>query len=241
MNLEQSQLAVEVIRCKEIAVAARNPGHPCSQIVNYQLRRTVDFQAPEPWNGSIDARILFISSNPGFDPHEQTVTAQWEDEKALGYFESRLSNFRMQTGQKKRYPPFLSFIKQRASEILQRPANPSEDYCSTELVHCKSRHEADGISTALSHCAGLYLTRLLACSGAKIVVLVGGTVQRYFKDNEPFRLGLDYGDLVTHTVSGREFMFASVYHNNHRGKRALKDVLGPDKLGILRQYYDEHR
>ena len=206
-----------------------NSKFACSEIVNSQ-KPDVAFQLPEPWNGDINARILFLSSNPGYNPDEDTVTEKmvsYDNQTALNHFDHRLLNTNWPTGT---YPAFFNYIKQIASEMLDHEADPQKDYCSTEIVHCKSNNEV-GVACAASHCVERWLKLLLNSSGAKVVVLVGGTAQWYC--NKYFRVEIGYGQTVSINIDSREFLFTSVYHNNARfagvgekKKRVLENIIG---------------
>ncbi len=192
-----------------IKEAKDNSKFACSEIVNSQNK---SFQLPEPWNGNINAPILFLSSNPGYNPEEDTVTKEWDDQIALDHFEQRLEDTCWPTGT---YPAFFNYIKEIASDILDHEANPQEDYCSTEIVHCKSPNEV-GVACAATHCVERWLKSLLNISKAKVVVLVGGTSQWYC--NKYFKVEIDYGKIVKLNLDDRQFLLTSIYHNNARFK-----------------------
>ncbi len=221
MNESQKQVALAIIRCLMVDTARKDNSRACYQIINVQQG---EFQLPEPWNGNIDAPIMFLSSNPGYDPNEETVTehwpltsdSKWDEEQALNHFENRLTmHFKKKDGSSKPSPDFFSFLRISASQILGYEANPDTDYCSTEIVHCKSNDEL-GVNCAMMHCANRWLETILNVAGAKVVILVGGTVQWFL--NQHYRLNIGYGDVLTKRIGNRDLMFASIYHNNARFK-----------------------
>jgi len=63
-------------------------------------------------------------------------------------------------------------VRSRAYELYDRNVMPGLDYALTEVVHCKSKGNK-GVESALDECADLYLTRVLSCSGSRILVILG--------------------------------------------------------------------
>ncbi len=218
MNELQKALALQIMRCPIIAEAKGNSKFACSEIVNLQ-KPEAGFQVPEPWNGNINAPILFLSSNPGYNPDEDTVTQDMlnlDEQIALNHFENRLtSEFKNKSGQKVAFPDFFNDIRAVASTILDHKADPQKDYCSTEIVHCKSNNEV-GVGCAAMHCAERWLVQLLTTSEARIVILVGSKAQIYCKRYLNFEI--NYGQIVMRNIGDREFVFTSLYHNNARFK-----------------------
>jgi hypothetical protein len=78
-------------------------------------------------------------------------------------------------------PPvrYWSSIRNGASELFNRDAVPGVDYALSEIVHCKSRNEV-GVQEALNQRAGRYLMKLLSCSRADVLVLVGRKTLNYW-------------------------------------------------------------
>jgi hypothetical protein len=211
MNEEQKKLALEIMHCPMVEIARTDTSRACNEIVNVQKG---EFQLPEPWNGNINAPILFLSSNAGYDPDEDTVTSSWDTDKALTHFEARLvSQFRKKDGSPKNSPDFFRYIKDIATEILVKEADPVRDFCSAEIVHCKSNNE-QGVPCAIRHCADRYFEKLLAVSGAQVVILVGSATLGHVR--ALYNMEIDYGTIIKRDFGQREFMFAAVYHNNAR-------------------------
>lgn len=196
MNQNQQALALQIMNCPMVTESKGNSKFACSEIVNSQ-KPNVTFQLPEPWNGNINAPILFLSSNPGYNPDEDTITKEslnYDNQAALNHFENRLtSEFRDKNGQKLAFPDFFRDIRGIATQILGHEANPQKHYCSTEIVHCKSNNE-EGVACAATHCTERWLKLLLNTSGAKVVILIGGTAQWYC--NKYFGIEIGYGQTV---------------------------------------------
>jgi hypothetical protein len=88
---------------------------------------------------------------------------------------------------------------------------------SPKLNRCTERERSSlkqGVAYATQHCADRYLERIFDVSGAKVVILVGSTVLSQF--TKRFRSEINYGRTEKITIGQREYMFASVYHNNAR-------------------------
>jgi hypothetical protein len=159
----------------------------CSKIVNVQRAQTWnDFQVPEPWSGHLGrAPILFFSSNPSISTTEAYPKGARDPEVSLeNFFDSRFDGHWIKDGNYalnadlKSYGPvvhYWSCIQNRAGELLGRKARPGIDYALSEIVHCKSEKEV-GVKEALVTCANRYMMRLLSCSNAVVLVLVGSKV-----------------------------------------------------------------
>ena len=178
------QLLLEIARC-EVAQqhwGIRRLKSPCSAIVATQKAPSWEgFQVPEPWSGDIvRVPILFLSSNPSVSNTEAFPRGSSGDAAILDFFNGRFDGHWIRDGKYPRnndgsYGPavrFWSSIRNRASELLDRSVEPGVDFALSEVVHCKSRSE-QGVQSALANCAGRYLKKLLACSGATVIALVG--------------------------------------------------------------------
>ena len=191
-------VALSVARCLEVDAARAQVGHPCRPVVKLQPARPSRFQVPEAWAGNIrDGRIVFISSNPSISQAgdhqsgsiaEMYPTADWGDDDIADFvlhrFDSASSwatpagHFKRQDGTLSPKPvAFWNNVRRRASEILTfpgdtagYPADPSQDYAMTEVVHCKSKGEF-GVSAAARTCADRHMDSVLRLSPALVVVL----------------------------------------------------------------------
>lgn len=70
MTTLENQVCWDIISCG--LNSHSQSSSPCISLINGQYAPTVgQFQVPEPWNGKIsDAKILFVSINPGFNKNE---------------------------------------------------------------------------------------------------------------------------------------------------------------------------
>lgn len=169
--MQRNDLLLAITRCPELAKARGGAPLPCSEIARRQP--CDDYHVPEPWSGHIDAApILFISSNPSISENEHYPTPHWSDRNTVDFFQRRFdpdAGYSYSAFSKVR---FWASARQRAGEILQRDAVPGSDFALTELVHCKSRGE-QGVKEALATCSGQWLTPILECAAASIVILLG--------------------------------------------------------------------
>ena len=90
---EVQQLLGEISQCpvaREIRLGNSTSSCACRQIVGVQTG--ADFQVPEPWSGQIDiAPLLFISSNPSIDEHEDYPYRSWESSRTADFFSNRFA------------------------------------------------------------------------------------------------------------------------------------------------------
>jgi hypothetical protein len=229
MDQQQRALALKILRCPVIQVAAKSPSHPCHQIVSSQ---TSEFQLPEPWNGDINAPILYLSSNPSYNPLEMTVTKHWREEEALDYFEKRLQNEVAVVDKKRSRPGFWGFIRNHATDLLGRNATCGTDYASTEVVHCKSPRQI-GVPQAIYECSPRFLENVLEVCGAKVVFLVGS---KALQAMQRFGLQLEVGHVKIWRVGAKGFLFAATPHPGDHVPSKLANVFTEEKIEELRQY-----
>ena len=77
---DAAKLALEISSCNEVANALSDASHPCHGVVSWQAKQWIptittiassDMHRPEAWTGDITkAPIIFLSSNPSFNKHE---------------------------------------------------------------------------------------------------------------------------------------------------------------------------
>jgi hypothetical protein len=190
---EHEALLLEIANC-EIArhVLDTSDQHcACSKIVAAQGAPDWNgFQVPEPWSGHLgEAPILFFSSNPSISTREAYPKGAGNPKVSLqNFFDSRFDGYWIQHGKQalesdlKTYGPVVKYwssIQNRAEELLGRKARPGIDYALSEIVHCKSERE-EGVKEALITCANRYMMKLLSCSGAVVLVLVGDKVLNHW-------------------------------------------------------------
>jgi hypothetical protein len=161
------QLLHEIARCPNVqqCLGTASP-HPCQKVVHAQELRVAAHQLPEPWNGRIEtAPILFVSSNPSFNPREQFPNLSWGDEQIATFFTTRFDHSDQSSH-------FWRVVRRIAEALLGRPPRPGVDYALTEIVRCKSRKE-EGVVDAIRECAPRYLARTFEVAGATVIVALG--------------------------------------------------------------------
>ena len=188
-------------------------------------------------------RCCSFGSNPAISAVERYPDDGWPDAEIVAYFDGRFGDAPSapiadgrrvlnSDGSRSRASPYLSSVRLRARELgLERPGI---DYAMTEVVHCKSRSEAEGVAAASAACAAAHFAPLLAACGARLVVFLGAhaaaAAQRH--------LGLDpavplHGPLP---VAGRSRWVVFLPHPNARGKKkSLAAHLSPAQVAELRQ------
>lgn len=169
--MQCDELLLEITRCPELAKAQVCVSHPCSAIAGCQVGEK--YHVPEPWSGHIGAApILFVSSNPSIDEREHYPTPGWTDARTIEFFQRRFDPDAGYSYSAFRKVHFWASVRRRAGEILNRDAIQGKDFALTELVHCKSRGE-HGVEKALATCSGRWLTPVMECASAGIVILLG--------------------------------------------------------------------
>ena len=186
-----------ISRCENVRFCLETSApHPCRKIVEYQVRdrgvRNYDeFQLPEPWVGEIDvAPILLVASNPSIGEDDHSCGAADDDEVweshhlAHGggrrpYIIDGIYCTRPDGSAVKRVRYWMG-ARARAVELIPaRPVIPGRDYALTEIVHCKSPKEY-GAPEAEATCADRHMEKIMAISGARIVIAVGAFAWRWF-------------------------------------------------------------
>lgn len=172
-------LLIEIARCPNVTACLTNPSraHSCADVVRSQKTTKVDHQLPEPWSGDLEhAPILFVSSNPSIadESHDFYPRTGWSDAKIRDYFQNRFGGGRTTwvSAEAYRSVQYWAEVRGRASELLGRDARPGLDFALTEVVHCKSRNNV-GVDSARDECSRRYLGRVLECSRARVIVVLG--------------------------------------------------------------------
>jgi len=91
---------------------------------------------------------------------------------------------------------------------------PGTDYAITAAVHCKSRSEI-GVAAAFGPCVGRYLKRVVAQSGASVVVCLGVFAARAVR--QTFDVPSDVKTFGPVKIGQRERMFTFLPHPAARG------------------------
>jgi hypothetical protein len=241
-------LLLEIARCPivQLCIENSNNDHPCSMVVNIQGTVSImNHQVPEPWSGHIDtAPILFVSSNPSISELDEFPTGNWTDENIIDFFDNRFGGGKKDwiregkkgLGRDGKYlgsTQFWASVKLRAEELLEREVEPGKDYALTEIVHCKSKSEI-GVREASDFCTDRYFDRILAVSGASIIVVLGSAareglgVKFGFPDNKsvlgPIRLG------------GRERIVTFLPHPNAFKPRSFAKCLSENEMKAIRVF-----
>lgn len=168
LSTKSHTLLTEVARCPNVASCFTHPDHehPCRRVIAAQQLPRSTYHLPEPWSGRIEsAPILFVSSNPSFNPRERFPTESWSDDEIETFFTTRFQHSD-QTSH------FWRVVRRIAEDILGRAPRSGYDYALTEVVRCKSWKES-GVVQALEECEGRYLARTLEVAAATLIVALG--------------------------------------------------------------------
>jgi hypothetical protein len=162
-------LLIEVARCPVVSdcLAGRVPGHACSSVVAAQGLTRSRHQLPEPWSDDIEsAPILFVESNPSFNPGERFPTSEWSDAEIERFFVTRFDEG---------VPPvrYWRMVHAIARDLLGRDARPGLDYALTEIIRCKSQKEAGVTEAAMDECSSRYFVLTLKIAAASVIVPLG--------------------------------------------------------------------
>jgi uracil-DNA glycosylase len=245
MSQPHLDLLIEIARCP---LANPDTNHPCAEIVSSQ-RKAKDFQLAEPWSGGLrSAPILFLSSNPAISEKEKYPTWAWADERIADFFEHRFGGGHEQWTEgglyylhpdgtrSKNWVRFWAAVRQRAAELLQRDKDqvrPGIDYALSEIVHCKSKQE-QGVEKARDKCANRYLRRIVAESGAKIIVCLGKSADRTVR--QLFDVPEEHAKVHQVKDSQRVRYFAFLPHPNARITRSFTKCLSTEELRGLQEF-----
>lgn len=254
---------LEIARCPIVAEWYEQPdrqsANPCHQIIDYQQREfnamsRADFQLPEPWRGDLQkAPLLFISSNPSIGDTDAGAHPRWhwDDQRIAAYFtdsfddqvvDGAYTRSDRPDARRGQYVTFWGGILARARELFGPEVRPGRDYALTEVVHCKSRQEigVNGPSGALAPCARRYLRRVVAASGARVIVALGSAarlaISRGLRRSEDAAPTLPPWGSVHGPVSigGRKRLIAFLPHPNARQRRSFVECTTPAELARLR-------
>lgn len=248
------RLLLDIACCQsaKLCVSLSDKEHPCSKIVDEQQTNSFqNFYLPEPWSGEIlDARVLFLSSNPSIgpipveSPSEIYPAGAWADTTIVEFFNGRFGsrgnsyikngiNYQLDDGSYSKYVKFWSAVKARAKEIYQRNVIPGQDYAITEVEHCKSRSEI-GVREASKHCSKLYLKLVLHQSNARIIVVLGAIARDSVLNCFP-EIEANKNTLIRSVeFSGRTRLILFSPHPNVRAVRVFKKILTQSQFASVR-------
>ena len=246
-----SKLLLEIARCPNLRQCLDgNGGHtPCGKIVRSQGVKTLaSHQLPEPWSGRLEqAPILFLASNPSIEKQgeetEQYPRWSWENADIEDYFTNRFGGgrknwikdgvrfLRVDGSYPTRPVSFWAFVRKRSIELLQHEVKPGVDYALSEVVHCKSREEF-GVPEALQECTKRYLTRVIASSGAKVIVVLGDIAKKAIANSLDIPVGSNFHGPLQ--LGNRERLVTFLPHSNARVRRKFETCLSSGDLSRLR-------
>ena len=184
------ELALMIARCSNF-VEHKNE---CSGILSFQ-DLLGPRQLPEPWNGDLEnAKYLFISSNPSYDPKETWPNTNDDDENIYSFFKNRFVGKEAKEIKKVAYwnaiNKWVSWLESiyNGQNDIERIINNYEmnknliylnKACITEIVHCKSRNE-QGVNEVCKICTEKYLDSILSKFKGRCIVVVGKTAEKFF-------------------------------------------------------------
>ena len=206
-NQKERNLALAIASCSDVCSAIKDANHPCHKVVSWQADQFEPritevigsrLHRPEPWTGDLaTAKIMFLSSNPSFNPAENFPNwneEEWNDEdvsifgaerftsnieRKFGAIDSPDSLLRDRTIERSRVLSDLvkhwAWVRRYAAFVLDKSVPDTSaisDYVMTELVHCKSRQER-GVQQALSHCSEKWFEKMMAISPASLIFVAG--------------------------------------------------------------------
>lgn len=233
------ETALSVARCPLVELARDTPSHPCHQIVSLQPAAPAEWQVPEGWAGDLaEARIVFVSSNPSIstaddrnDPTqaEDYPRGSWTDEEILSFVTHRFDprfgfatvdgRHRCQDGSYSKPTRYWVKIREQASWLFDREADPNHDYAMTEVVHCKSKAEV-GVAKAAATCVQTHMDPIVSQSRAGLIVIVGSKARDRITASwelpEGFgtkvAIGNETANLAVRTIGGRCRVVAYLWH-----------------------------
>jgi hypothetical protein len=249
-DIDAKELLLEIACCKIARSYFDEPVsvHPCSTIIGTQGAPSWEyFQVPEPWSGHLlKAPILFLSSNPSISSTEEYPRSSSTEAQLENFFSARFDGHWMRDNRARntdgtygKKVPYWSSIHGRAAELLGRDARPGVDYALSEIVHCKSMGEV-GVTSALNFCAGLYLVRLLSCSGAAVVVLVGKKAFEHWNSlrvdslpKVPYKEGTEEQE-----VAGRKRIFLYLAHPSGPEPKLFRNWVSETRMRYIRSFIE---
>jgi len=255
MDEERDALLLEIANCEIVRhVLETGDRHcACSKIVAAQGAPGWNgFQVPEPWSGHLgEAPILFFSSNPSISTREAYPKGAGDDPNVSlrSFFDSRFDGYWIKDGKQtlqadlKNYGGvvrYWSYIKNRAEELLGREPRPGIDYALSEIVHCKSEGE-EGVKKALFTCANRYMMKLLSCSGAVVLVLVGRKVLNHWNSLgiEGLPQVLPKGGTALQEIAGRKRVVIYLSHSSGPERKHFADWLCESRILKIRHLVEE--
>jgi hypothetical protein len=183
----------------------------------------------------MSAPLLFISSNPSWNPDDDSPTSAATDDEIARYytegFPSVFPRAMMRNGEPgKRAVAFWSAIRARAAELYDRPKESivaGKDFALTEVVHCKSRDEI-GVREATEECAGRHLDAVMRLSPARVIVILGRVAGRVLG-------AVEIGRPIERELHGKRRWIVTLPHPNAHQRRTFAALCVPEQLARLRK------
>lgn len=236
-NIDEKNLALAIASCSDVCDSLRDPTHPCHKVVDWQANQFQppiaevigsQLQRPEPWTGDLGtAKIMFLSSNPSFNPEENFPNwneSDWSnedislfgaerfttsDDRKFGATESNIVTRQDRTigfsGERSRKVKHWIWVRRYASFVLGKKISDTSaisDYVMTELVHCKSPKE-DGVVEALSHCADKWFGEIMNISPASLIFVTGAKAAERVAQIYGEKIPNDWGTFSSKVGKGR--------------------------------------
>lgn len=251
------QLLLEIAHCPYASQIRDDASlvHPCGNLVRSQSPMR-PFQLPEPWSGDIErAPILFLSSNPSIAPcvcrdrvpctGEVFPTEEMPEGQVIDFFSRRfqapwaaltpqrgVETLRHNGAYLKGGGKYWGWARNRADQLLGRPASIGTDFALTEVVHCKSIGVGAGVTPGcVATCTGLYLDRVLALAAAPVLICVGKQAHASIRARYPGAVPPDGCRIVGPVpVGGRDRCF--VFLPAPSGAEAGKTLTSAEVKGI---------
>jgi hypothetical protein len=229
-------ILLQVTRCPTGDPPAA-PHADCRDIVSAQAGASpTRFQVPEPWRGDIEnAPLLFISSNPAFDPGDDCPTAAQLDPDVVAYYNAGFPRVFprnvSRTGAVSRRPVnFWSHLRARAAEcygIDRAKVVAGVAFALTEVVHCKSNGEF-GARTAATECVRRHFANVVSLSRACVVAVFGSlAAESLGLAAEPAVLEQDW--------YGKRRLLVWLPHPNAREDRTFAKLYTTAQMNTLRE------
>lgn len=152
------------------------------------------FQIAEAPSGKLDtAKLIILSSNPGFAESDIFPTQNWKDKDKIDFFYNRFEKYgKIEDGKcyrkdsKRDYVevPYWSYEKSNAEYLFGKGQKPilGKDYILAEMVYCKSSntslYKLDKVGKI---CMDKFFKKFIdLCPNVKVIYIPGPTAAQYF-------------------------------------------------------------
>lgn len=244
------EVLLQIARCQNFENFNQlQDDHPCRPVIAHQanhLAPAIDaFHVPEPWRGDIlHAPLLFISSNPGFNPLDDCPKSSASDDEIVNYYHRGFPDIFPHIYQsdgkinRRKWVRFWASIRARAAELYGITSNeirPGLDFAITEIVHCKSGKE-NGVKHARTACTERHLNAVLEASGAHLIVVIGTHAKDVF--NSQFKLRHDQPSSIA-SLKNKKIIWLP--HPAGFGASTVPDHYTSDVITEINHILNEHR